>query len=169
MSYQLLFQDTSWEEGLDKLLNILPNIGLQFKKTYYDPKLAKNCSELCDYKDVIINSSALSLLDARRITHVLHVHLNDLVENARAGLYLESSVEDIQEKNSEKELDEHIDLLEQHRYLDLDHDGYEEPYIVTLEKATGKILRIYARYKKEDIEQNEKGKIKINKSSEFFY
>jgi len=39
------------------------------------------------------------------------------------------------------------EILEMHCWMDLDDDHYEEPYIVTIHKETGKILRIVARYK----------------------
>ncbi len=35
---------------------------------------------------------------------------------------------------------------EQYCWLDLDGDGYEEPYIVTFDIATGQVRRIVARY-----------------------
>jgi chaperonin GroES len=43
-------------------------------------------------------------------------------------------------------------LLEQHRRLDLDDDGYDEPYIVTVDKEAGKVLRIEANFSERDIE-----------------
>lgn len=169
MSYQLLFQSTEWEEGLDKLLNLLPDIGFLVKKSYYDPIKERNCSDVCFYKDIVINEDALNLKDAPRITHVLHLRLNDLVSHSRSGLYLEKSVTEIYEVHKDSEDDKHIDCLEQHRSLDLDNDGFEEPYIVTVEKETGKVLRIYPRYEKEeDIKENKKGEVKYIKACHYF-
>jgi chaperonin GroES len=168
MSYQLLFQSTDWEKSLDKLLNQLPIIGFLCKKTYYDVIKQRNISEVCDYKDIVINSDATSLQDASRITHILHFRLNDLVAQSRNGLFLEDSVSAIHEMHKDLDTDKHIDCLEQHRGLDLDEDGFEEPYIVTVEKSTGKVLRIYPRYKKEDIKENAKGKVMYIKACEYF-
>ena len=42
-------------------------------------------------------------------------------------------------------------FLEQHRLLDLDEDGYPEPYIVTVHKQTEKVCRIVANYSEESI------------------
>src|SRR5690606_2819361 len=39
-----------------------------------------------------------------------------------------------------------IEMLEQFRYLDLNEDGFREPWIVTVHKDTGKVLRIVANY-----------------------
>src|SRR4029077_15915267 len=38
-----------------------------------------------------------------------------------------------------------------HRRLDLDDDGYPEPYIVTIHKHTSKVARIVARYDSENV------------------
>ena len=43
------------------------------------------------------------------------------------------------------------DFLEQHRLLDLDGDGYEEPYIVTIHKTSHKVARIVADFGEDDI------------------
>jgi len=42
--------------------------------------------------------------------------------------------------------DEPHEFLEQHRYLDLDEDGFREPWIVTVHKDTSKVVRIVANY-----------------------
>lgn len=165
MSHQLLGSDSDWEAGMDKLLTVLPNVGCVFKKTYYDTVAKKNCSDVCFYKDVIIRNDECvqSLNDLRRITHKLHVHPNDLVEGCRAGLYDETAVMEIMEYYSTNQHNPECTLLEQHNWIDLDEDSYEEPYIVTLHKQTNKVIRIYARYKKEDIDYNDKNKVqKIN-------
>lgn len=167
MSYQLLFQTTEWEESLDKLLHLLPNIGFLVKKTYFDPIKKENCSELCDYKDIILNNNTLSLEDAEAITHRLHFRLNDLTKWARNGLFCEEAVLRIYEVNKQN-VNAHVELLEQHRLLDLDDDGFSEPYIVTVEAETGKVLRIVPRYESKDIEVNRKGEVCCIKAEQYF-
>lgn len=159
MSYQLLGCDSEWEAGTDKLLIVLPNIGFVCRKTYWDPIEKKNCSEVCFYKDLILRNdpSIMCLEDLRRITHVLHCHPNDLVSGCRKGIYDEDAVNEIMDFYAQNELNPVCDLYEQHRFLDLDGDGYEEPYIVTVHKSKQKVLRIVARYTKEDIERNKEG------------
>lgn len=159
MSYQLLFQSSEWEASMDKLLVVLPNVGFLCKKTYFDPLRKVNVSDVCDYKDIIINSDVKSLESARRISHVIYMHANDMVEYARSGLFLEDVVDDIIKQNSGDKLDKPFELVEQHRFLDLDDDGYEEPYIVTQEMETHKIVRIVPRYTQDDIEFDEKDKV----------
>lgn len=50
-----------------------------------------------------------------------------------------------------------IILLEQQMLLDLDGDGYREPYIGTVRYDTGELLRLVARFEKDKIEKDEKG------------
>lgn len=155
MSYQLLYQSQEWERSLDNLLIMLANVGLVFKKTFYDPLKNRIRSILCKYDEIYVNSEIHELADARRITHRLTgVTLNDLIEGARAGVYLSSAVEELKEHSPKSEIDNSFELLEQHRYLDLDEDGYEEPYVVTICTKNRKVLRIIARYTEADIALN---------------
>lgn len=170
MSYQLLGKDGDWEAGTDKLLVVLPNIGFIMRKTYYDAVNKKNCSDVCYYKDIILRNdpSITCISDLRRITHVLHVHPNDLVSGCREGIYDETAVYELLEFYNKAELNPVCDLYEQHRFLDLDGDGYEEPYVVTMHKGMNKVLRIYARYDKESIEYNDKKEVKSIKAIQYF-
>lgn len=154
MNYQLLFENNNWELELDRLLNRLSLIGFVCKKTYYDPirKLIK--SEICETNDLIINSDVKSLEDARRISHVLHLRLNDLIEGKQAKLYCEEPVDKLIEEFCEDELDPQIDLIEQHCFADLDNDDYLEPYIITIVKSSGEILRIAPRFTADTIVGN---------------
>ena len=154
MSWQLLGEDTEWEVSLDKLLVTLPNIGFLLKKTYYDPLKKKNRSFLCATKDITLrNECDISCLDdLRRITHTLFLSRNDLIEGKNEKIYLKDTINDILDTQTGETLDKPIEIIEQHRFLDLDSDGYEEPYIVTVHKETNKVIRILARYTPSDIE-----------------
>ena len=50
-------------------------------------------------------------------------------------------------------------LLEQHRWMDLDEDDVEEPYIVTIDHETREVLRLEAAFALEDIKADENGAI----------
>jgi len=59
-------------------------------------------------------------------------------------------------------------VLEQHCYLDLDGDGYEEPYIVTVHPDSRKVFRIVANFKESDVIRNEDGDVlRINSETYF--
>jgi chaperonin GroES len=176
MSFQVLEEDECWEENTDKVLISQAIVGCAFKKSYFDPALKHNVSEHVLAKDLYIPYFAKSLDKASRITQILYVSKNDLVQKNRLGFYTEYDSKSQPSIDTSSPLYEarqeaqgvhapsndpsaSIELLEQHRYLDLDGDGYEEPYIVTVVKDTQQVLRIVARYFSDDIKRNTKGQI----------
>ncbi len=156
MSYQLLMQDDEWELHFDRLLNFLPLFGFLVKKTYFDPVTLQNKSELCEIHDIVVHKDIKSLERAPRISHILHYYPNDLIQNARAGIFLQENVDEILKLYSDMDvvLNNQISLIEQHCFYDLDEDGYSEPYIVTFDERTGLIVRIVARYGLDDVSLN---------------
>jgi chaperonin GroES len=155
MSYQLVEQSMGWEDGTDMLLQVLPVLGTVFKKTYYDEVERYNCSELCIPDKIVINYDTQSLDKARRISHIITLYDNDIVERQRMGLFKDCELCDL-ESNIDEDVDSGKEFIEQHCYLDLDDDGYKEPYIVTFHKESKTVMRIVNRF----------GKIKKNKDNE---
>src|SRR5229473_3780400 len=47
-----------------------------------------------------------------------------------------------------------IEFIEQHRWWDLDGDGYPEPLVVTFHKSTGFVARIVARFDADGVHVN---------------
>jgi chaperonin GroES len=176
MSYQLLEKDAQWEEDFDRLLIMLPIIGVLFKKTYFDP-LKETCrSELVTPFDLVVPYFAKTLEDAARITHVIEMLQNGVEERIRGGIYRDVELPPVQIDQTalEQQVKENRGLvppastkgaprkiLEQHCTLDLDGDGYEEPYIVTVDKQSKEVLRIIKRYGKDDIKTDRDEEIKM--------
>lgn len=159
MSYQLIQESTDWEDSVDKLLQMLPVLGTVFMKTYYNTLEKKNVSEICVPDKIVVNYDTKSLQSARRVTHILTLYTNDILERQRRGLFDDDI--DIKtlnpEAGNEEDEDPPLELLEQHCWLDLDDDGYKEPYIVTVHKESKQVLRIVQRIK--DVEKNSDGEI----------
>ena len=168
MNYQLLYQNSKWELELDRLLNMLALVGFMCKKTYYDPIKNIIRSEVCDYEDLVINSDVKNLDDAPRISHVLHLSLNDLIEHRNAEVFCEEVVNEEVDLQSAQDIKECVTCIEQHCFLDLDDDGYEEPYIVTITKDRAKVLRIVARYTEKEVVTTEKNKLKYIEPIQYF-
>lgn len=157
MSYQLMDEMEGWEEDMDKMLIMLPILGTLFKKTYWDSVKKVNCSRLVLPKNLVVNYWARDLLTAERVTEIIEMSPRVLKERQMAGLFLDvdlgeapQPVELIQTKEvyAQPAQDDTTPytVLEQHTYLDLDNDGYKEPYIVTIHKESTKVLRIVARF-----------------------
>lgn len=173
MSYQVLDQMDGWEEDMDKLLIALPIAGTCFKKTYWDANKQNNCSKLVLPKQLVVNYYCRSLDDAERVTEVFYLSKRKLKERQNQGIYLDidlgtpsGDTEDatksvnnaFQITAGDDETTPYV-LLEQHTFIDLDDDGYAEPYIITIEESSKKVLRIVPRFNSEDVMMNEDKKI----------
>ena len=169
MSWQVLEEDLSWEEQHDRLLINLGIVGTAFIKTYFSPTLGHNTSELVLARDLVVNYWAKSIESAVRKTQIVPMYRNEIYERAKSGVF-RSAVLDEAWFNSPPALEppsqKHDDrvgqtipqpdedspflTLEQHRLLDLDQDGYAEPYICTVEKSSQKVLRVVSRVEREE-------------------
>ena len=183
MSFQLLEEDENWEDQMDKVLITTPIIGCSFKKTYWSSRKKCNISEMVLAKDLVVDYWAKSIEDANRISHVLYLTKNDFHERTGRGLYREVDLGyPVQSTATALGLakdkaqgaypasddpDTPREVIEQHRSWDLDDDGYAEPYIITVDLKTKKVLRIVANYFESGIEKKN-GKILYIKPETYF-
>ena len=175
MNYQCLIQSDTWEPDFDKLLHMLPIIGTCFKKVYFDPISGMPQSDLCSPEDIVIHNTVTSIEKAPRITHRYFLSKNEVIEKMRSGYFLKSDIDeklavaqgserwntslDSTQENNFGE-DEFFEILEQHRFEDLDEDGYREPYIVVVDKSSETVLGIYPRFEiEEDVKIDSDGSI----------
>lgn len=169
MSYQLLHEMEEWEEDTDVLLHHLPIVGCAFRKVYRSEELRRNKSEMIPAIHLVVNNKIRSLEDAPRITHELFLYPQEIEERQRTGTFIECDLPTpVSVEGSDGTDDDapHM-FLEQHRFLDLDEDGYREPYIVTVHKDTCKVVRIVANYTAADIDHDEKKIRRIPKDAYF--
>lgn len=163
MSYQIMYEVPYWEESMDKLLIQLPIVGMLYKKTYWDSIKKAIQSELVSPKALVVNYWTKNLKDSERISEEIQMSKRVLKERQLAGVFLDIDLGDPQtpEGMNTPQNDETTPytLIEQHTYLDLDDDGYREPYIVTFHKESGDVLRICARYEESGIFFDDKGEI----------
>ena len=172
MSWQRLEQDEQWEESADRMLIVVPILGCAFKKTYYSGEKAYGVSELVLPHDLVLAYRARSVEDCPRKTHMITLSRNTIYERAVRGTFLNvrdeawfqkapAVVDDRSETDKRQgvappEADETTpyNALEQHVNLDLDQDGYAEPYIITIEAESQSLLRIVsAANREEDVER----------------
>lgn len=155
MSWQLLEEMEEWEEETDRLLIQVPLVGCAFRKVMFDPILGRNVSRLIPAKDLVVdNDTTMALTTCPRVTEKMEFHPYQIEEKFRSGLWRQIPYERHSEDEQKPEL-----FLEQHRLLDLDGDGYEEPYIVTVHHETMRVVRIAARFKAEGIKADNRGQI----------
>jgi chaperonin GroES len=158
MSYQLLDEQPEWEGETDQLLHILPIVGCAFRKSFFDSGKGRNASLMVSALKLVINYHAKSMETAPRITEEVQFYPLDIENMERSGEFRKITYTGSQAQGEDK--DAPIDFLEQHRWYDLDEDGYPEPYIVTIDKQSTQVVRIVARYDIEDVHWNAtKGRI----------
>lgn len=180
MSYQVLEEDQAWEEQHDRLLLQIPIIGCAFVKTRYDAVKGHNVSELVPAMSLVMDYYAKSVDACQRKTHIIPFFRNQIHERCMSGVWLDITKESwyceptapyvppgTQEADARKGQhpgtpDEATPLvfLEQHVWVDFDQDGYQEPYTITVEAQSKKVVRIVARWDRpEDVERNSAGKV----------
>lgn len=166
MSYQLLCQMEEWEEDTDVLLHHLPIVGCAFRKVWRSEELGRNKAEMVPAINLVVNNKVRSLDTAPRVTHEIELYPQEIEERKRNGTFCDI---DFAAPPSEGDSDDdapHM-FLEQHRYLDLDEDGFREPYIVTVHKDDCKVARIVANYRIEDVKDDGKRITRIPKEQYF--
>ncbi len=193
MSWQLLYQDKAWEEQEDKAILNLSIVGTNFKKSYYSASLRHNVSELVLAKDLVLDYWSKSVEDSPRKTHRIPLFRNEVYEKVMRGTFCDCLEESwykgsTQPTRTKAQIEQDnrqgitppppddttsLLFLEQHCNLDLDDDGYAEPYIVTFESTSKCVCRIVTRFDRdEDIERvasgPNKGKIIRIAAMEYF-
>lgn len=135
-----------WSRERSLLHSQLAVCGSAFTKTYYNPITGVNHSDLVPYDQIFINKWVKNLDSAPRITQLIYMSPNDIVEHQRYGLF--SDYYDQAEMTMDESDPEPIyhELIEQHTWLDLDKDGLKEPYIVVYHLAHKCVLRIAPRF-----------------------
>lgn len=185
MSYQLLYKMPSWEEDKDKMLITLPITGSEFTKTFYNPESGINEVRPVLASNLVVHYYTKDLASAARVTEILQMSRNEIIEKQRAGLWADVDLYEIGKQPRDdivtqtraatqgldrpsQDEDVPFKVLEQHNYLDLDNDGYKEPYIVTVEASSKRVLRIVARFGDDSIKRNDFNEIAKIIPDEYF-
>lgn len=158
LNYQLTEEIECWEKNTDTLLFALAICGSMYRKKFYNPLKGHLDSYIIYPKQMVLPYYAESIKTTPRATELIELYPNEIEERERAGIFLELDYTHSQETlertgetykdpdpNTNDDDTPHV-FLEQHTLFDLDGDGYAEPYIVTVRKETGEVVRIKARY-----------------------
>jgi chaperonin GroES len=167
MSYQLLYEMEEWEEDTDVLLHHLPIVGCAFRKVWRSETLGRNKSEMVPAIHLVVNNKVRSLDEAPAVTHEIFLYPQDIEERKLNGTFLDIDLPAPVTEGQENDEDAPHMFLEQHKYLDLDEDGYKEPYIVTVHKESCQVVRIVANFSMEAVKDNGKKIVRIAKEQYF--
>ena len=173
----LLNVDKPWVADTDAMLMRVGVDGSVFKKVYHDPILRRPISRAVSGEDIIINNSATSIYDAKRITHRVMMEKSTLRRMQIVGAYRDfdlgepgypvksapdmqvDSISGIRKGESYERDDRPYELYECYCELDLkgfEHetkgkpDGLAIPYKVVIAKEQREILEIRRNYREDD-------------------
>lgn len=164
LNWQLTEQMKEFKKNQDVMLLLLPIYGGGVKKIYYDSELKRPVSRTLRQDEFVAPYGVKDLDDAPRKTHIIEMSVNDIKKKGKFGGWINTddinseSTRSITDKPAEElhdVVDKNIGLLpsadskdtprivlEQHRLWDLDGDGIEEPYVMSVDKDTAKVFSI---------------------------
>jgi len=111
----------------------------------------------------IVNDKVKALGDAPRATEEMSLYPDEIATRKRSGACRDIEYGDADSEDPSTPQD----FIEQHCRLDLDDDGYEEPYIVTVHVETGKVAKIVGDFLPDDVKQGPQGVVSIHRNSYF--
>jgi len=172
MNYQLTEVMVEYRPEHEKMLWSLPLAGSAFKKVYYDPAKGRQVAVFIPAEDIVVPYGASNLESAERVAHVMRKTENEIKKLQEAGFYIDvdlgeptHELDDIEKQKAEEQgmsaiNDDRFRILEMH--VDLDLAGFEHedkkgkktgialPYVVTIEKGTGKVLAVRRNWYEDD-------------------
>ena len=172
MNYYLTEKMTDYRPEHERLLWNLPIAGCALKKVYYDPFTKRPVALFIPAEDFIVPYGATDLASAPRYAHRMKKTKNEMRKLQVAGFYRDTDLgdptpdtDDIRKRKDEysgmdASKDDRYTMLEYH--VDLDIEGFEDtdkdgeftgiavPYVVHLDKSSGKILAIYRNWREDD-------------------
>ncbi len=160
MNWQVNHDVPNWREDMEALFYVIPLEGTKFRKSFYDDTLGCNVSSTIKYPDFIINQQTESMEKCLSFVHIMNFSKSEYEARVQSGiwseidLYTENDKGDAGSNEAEcaKTSDENCNkFYEQYGWLDLDEDGVDEPYIITVHVNTQKVVRVAARFAEDTI------------------
>jgi hypothetical protein len=166
MNYRVTEVMEEYRSEHERMLWSLALAGSAFKKVYYDPTLGREVSLFIPAEDLVVPYGASTLRSAERVTHVMRKTKNELRKLQVGGFYRDIDLDEpigtldgIEQKKADEQgmpdaMDSRHKLLEVHVDLVLkgidDEEQPASPYVVTLDKESGKVLSVYRNWLEED-------------------
>ena len=160
MNWQVNHDIPNWREDMEAMMYSLPLVGTLFRKSFYDDTLGCNVSSTIKYPDYIINQQTESMEKCLSFIHIMNFSKSEYEARVSAGVWSEIDIytedDDGDAGSNEAEgsttSDENCNkFYEQYGWLDLDEDGVDEPYVITVHVNTRKVVRVAARFAEDTI------------------
>lgn len=177
LNHYLTTIDKPWTPDTDAMLLRIGVDGSVFKKVYHDPILRRPVSRAVYGEDLIVNNSATSIYDAKRITHRVMMGPSTLRRMQLVGAYRDVPVGDpgwlqkdapqiqseqiggVRKNESPDQEDRDHEIMECYCELDLpgfEHetagrpDGLAVPYKVAIHKESKEVMEVRRNWNEND-------------------
>lgn len=156
MSYDLL-KYSAWNRAIEKWITTFATTGTAFLKPYHNHVTGRKVLYACAYNEIIVNHSIASLEEAPRITHVMRWNRQRIIQMQRYGIVHEFELPKLGNTDNNDFLgkDQCFDVYEQVVRKDLDDDGIDEPYIITIIPKLNLLVSIQKNFTESMIARNE--------------
>lgn len=174
LNYQLTDNMSEYRNEMEQLLFRLPITGSAFKKVYYDPLRKRPSACMVPAEDFVVNYGSSDIETCERFTHIMRKSKNEVRKLVRAGFYRDVELPDPVPTYSEEgkakedkltgrqasiESDDRHQLLEFHVSYNLpgifgDDSGVADPYCITVDRQSLKVLSIYRNWDEADQQRN---------------
>lgn len=168
MNFQLGVLDRTYKPNKNQMFLAVALHGSDFTKSYFSHLKNRTVIERVRALDLIVpyHIGPVRIEDLDRKTQIKYMSVNDTVILREKGYFIDKGKSYTQEVDSAPQdvisdqeglagntykTDKNPCLiLEQHRLLDLDEDGIQEPYIVWVDYQSRKVLRLQIRYEVDE-------------------
>jgi hypothetical protein len=167
LNWQLTQQMPEFRAELEQLLTQVPLGGAQYLKLTYDPNKKRPVPLFIGIDDIYLPYAATNFYSAERKTHVQYVTEIEYLQRVRSGMYrdvdLAPTTADPDISKSEKannkiegrddsayDTDGLRTIFEIYAIADLEEEYGLAPYIISVDKTSGKVLSIYRNWQEDD-------------------
>ena len=167
MNWQLTQQIPEFRAELEQLLTQVPLGGAQYLKLSWDPNKKRPVPLFIGIDDIYLPYAATNFYSAERKTHVQYVTEIEYRQRVRSGMYrdidLVPTTADPDISKSEKannkiegrdsdayDTDGLRTIFEIYAIVDIEEQYGLAPYILSVDKTTGKVLSIYRNWEEQD-------------------
>ena len=151
-----------WREQTDKAMLLLPIAGMYFRKIWQCPIEERRKSELVWPDKLIFDHNSDTFEAAPRKSFEFTKTRNEVHTAIKSGQYKEWDGFDDDKDTTE------YSFTESHCNIDLDDDGYAEPYIVIISDLSQTFVSIVPRFQEDDINVNKDHEVINIEGEEFF-
>lgn len=170
MNWQTTEQMPEFRSELEQLSTQLPLGGGQYLKFMWNPQHRRPQAEFVPIDDIYLPFAATNFYTAERKTHVQYVTKMEYQKRVKAGMYIDVDLgyPDDPEFSKSTIANDKIEgrsatsynedglrtIFEVYTYLEFDDDEVS-PYIISIDKSTGKALALYRNWEPDDERRKE--------------